>query len=157
MSYSAIQIANFFLARHGPIYKVELQKLLYFAHGWYLGLTDQALINEEPEAWQLGPVFPTLYHARKSIKSNAATIPNETGAEIVVLPQAVEEFLEKIYQRYGQLYGGQMTALTHRVGSPWHQIADKHLSDTEDLPHGLTIPNSLIRDSYKKMVEDEQG
>ena len=40
---------------------MKVQKLVYFAHGWHLGITKKPLINEQVEAWPYGAVIPSLY------------------------------------------------------------------------------------------------
>jgi uncharacterized phage-associated protein len=64
-TYDPKAIANYFIARAAADGKrltpLQLIKLVYIAHGWYLGLTGEPLINEPPEAWQYGPVIPSLY------------------------------------------------------------------------------------------------
>ena len=50
--YSPKQIADYFLSKHsvdGNITPMKLIKLVYIAHGWHLGITDTALIDENPE------------------------------------------------------------------------------------------------------------
>ncbi|WP_184090282.1 type II toxin-antitoxin system antitoxin SocA domain-containing protein [Sphingomonas xinjiangensis] len=42
---------------------MQLLRLVYIAHGWSLGLLNEPLVNEEPEAWQHKPVFPAVYRA----------------------------------------------------------------------------------------------
>ena len=44
---------------------MHVLKLTYLCHGWMLGIYDHALINEPVEAWQYGPVVPSLYHKYK--------------------------------------------------------------------------------------------
>ena len=41
---------------------MHVLKLVYLCHGWCLGFTGEALINEPVEAWTYGPVVPTVYH-----------------------------------------------------------------------------------------------
>src|ERR1700676_3931940 len=68
-THSALAVANWFLARAAADGKsldpMKLQKLIYFAHGWSLALTDIPLIEEHPEAWDYGPVIPSVYHEFK--------------------------------------------------------------------------------------------
>ena len=61
-------IAKYFLAQADEeigdlISNLKLQKLVYYAQGFYLALHDEALFPEDIEAWTHGPVVPVLYHA----------------------------------------------------------------------------------------------
>ena len=80
MSYSAKAIANYFLgladAEKKPISHLKIQKLVYIAHGWYLAIKGEPLVGDEyAEAWQYGPVFPSLYHEFKIHGSGHITEP----------------------------------------------------------------------------------
>lgn len=48
-------------ARDWSLSNLELQKLLYIAEMYQLGMTGQPLINENFEAWDYGPVVPAVY------------------------------------------------------------------------------------------------
>ena len=63
--YSALAIANFFLENHKSISPMKLQKLVYFAHGWNLAISNNPLIKEPIEAWDYGPVISTIYNEFK--------------------------------------------------------------------------------------------
>ena len=56
--FSPKAIANFFLSlakQSGEaITPMKLQKLVYYAHGWFAGHTGTPLINETVEAWHTG-------------------------------------------------------------------------------------------------------
>ncbi|MDD7741204.1 MAG: DUF4065 domain-containing protein, partial [Campylobacteraceae bacterium] len=41
---------------------LKIQKMLYFCQGYYLGLYNKALFDEKIEAWQHGPVIPSVYN-----------------------------------------------------------------------------------------------
>lgn len=62
---SSKSLANFLIdlaqAEGQTLDPMKLQKLVYYAHGWYAGYTGERLINEEVEAWPYGPVIPSLY------------------------------------------------------------------------------------------------
>ncbi len=66
------RIANYFLwffQTHGDLLtNLKLQKLLYFAQGWYLALYDEKLFKEDIQAWIHGPVVPTIYHHYREYK-----------------------------------------------------------------------------------------
>ena len=44
---------------------MHIIKLVYLSHGWMLGLHDTPLLWEPVEAWQYGPVVPSVYHLYK--------------------------------------------------------------------------------------------
>ena len=62
-------VTNYFIwffQKHGDlITNLKLQKLLYFAQGWFLALYDTPLFKEEIQAWIHGPVVATVYHSYK--------------------------------------------------------------------------------------------
>src|SRR5271163_1555007 len=55
-----------------PLTHLRLQKLLYYAQGWYLGIFGRALFTNRIEAWRHGPVVPDVYKELK--KHGGATI-----------------------------------------------------------------------------------
>jgi uncharacterized phage-associated protein len=73
--YSPIAVANRFLqlsfAEKRPIDHMKLQKLVFFAHGYYLAASKLEagdpvpLVDEYFEAWPYGPVSPRLYEEFK--------------------------------------------------------------------------------------------
>lgn len=48
-----------------PLTHMAVHKVAYFAHGWHLAQAGAPLIAEEFEAWEYGPVLPTVYAAFK--------------------------------------------------------------------------------------------
>ncbi|GHU69931.1 hypothetical protein FACS1894184_14690 [Clostridia bacterium] len=63
----AIDAANFFVDvcaksdTHDYMTNLRLQKLLFFAQGWSLVIRGVPLFDDPIEAWQYGPVVPTVY------------------------------------------------------------------------------------------------
>ena len=62
-------IANYMLqfamGRDIPLTNLQLQKIIFFAHGTYLTQFNSPLVINRFEAWEHGPVIPELYHALK--------------------------------------------------------------------------------------------
>jgi uncharacterized phage-associated protein len=75
--YDAIAIANYFieksLATGKRLTPMQLVKLVYIAHGWYLARTGKPLLADAVQAWQFGPVIPTLYHEFKQFRDGQIT------------------------------------------------------------------------------------
>ena len=67
---TALEIANYFIEKSldsgVDLTPMKLNKLVYIAHGWYLGLSDRPLIGEAAQAWKYGPVIPSIYHRFKA-------------------------------------------------------------------------------------------
>lgn len=119
---------------------LELQKLLYIAHMFYLGHHEEPLIRGHFEAWNYGPVQPTLYHRAKifgsspvdNIFHSAGAL--EDGKEAKMLDEAVD-----------QLSGsptGRLVAITHWEKGAWA----KHYVPGE---FGIVIPNEDILQEYQ--------
>ncbi|HLK12366.1 MAG TPA: type II toxin-antitoxin system antitoxin SocA domain-containing protein [Candidatus Binatia bacterium] len=157
MPYSAKAIANWFLKRD-ELSPMKLQKLVYFAHGWKLGLRGTPLINEEIEAWDYGPVVPDLYHEFKQFGSAPITAfatrwKLDDGkprlVQPLVPPDAVDTqaLLRRIWKVYGHKTGGQLSAITHLPDSPWSQIR------RECNTRGAVIPNERIAAYFKRLAQ----
>jgi uncharacterized phage-associated protein len=124
MAYPPAAVANAFLdlARnsHEPLDPMKIQKLVYFAHGWHLGRDSGPLISEPIEAWDYGPVVPTLYRDLKPYGAGAITEhlkdfePKPEGGFRWVAPtvsDAIElSFLGRIWDVYGKLSATQLSS-----------------------------------------------
>ncbi len=163
MPYSSAALANRFLAIAEPtgelVQPMKLQKLVYFAHGWHLGLTQRPLCSEFVQAWTWGPVFPELYHQVKKWGREAVTGRVQA---LEVLPSGVQftqpdipaedtyphGLCDRIWSVYGEMSGLKLSVLTHEPGSPWHQIraASKGARDQ-------VIPNDLIARHFAEKID----
>ncbi|MFZ6731976.1 Panacea domain-containing protein [Undibacterium sp. Ji42W] len=150
-------IANCFLelaaAEGQSIDPMKLQKLVYYAHGWYAGYRNAPLINENVEAWQYGPVIPTLYHEFKPfgagpIGNKAIEYQNGTFREVPApADPTIRQFLHNIWKSYGQYTGIRLSEMTHADGGPW----DLTWEQTHGM-HGSDIPFELIRQHFAEAV-----
>lgn len=160
MSYSPKSIANFFIelaaSKGESISPMKLQKLVYYAHGWYAGHTQKPLINETIEAWQYGPVIASLYHEFKQFGSNAikskATDFDSANFSIVEVQAPTEEpirkFLTNVWNSYGHFTGIKLSEMTHAAGSPW-EITWKNSEGIK----GADIPLDMIAAHFKAAIE----
>ena len=134
---------------------MKLQKLVYYAHGWYVGFTGNPLIDEPVEAWQYGPVISTLYHEFKKFGSSPiqskATDLDPTCLEFVeVSPpeeEPVKKFLSTVWNSYGKYTGIKLSEMTHASGSPWEKAwrAGGGVKGTD-------IPFEQIREHFQAAV-----
>ena len=160
--FNAKSIANYFLelaaARGESISPMKLQKLVYYAHGWYAGYTERPLINEAVEAWQYGPVIPSLYHEFKHFGSGSITAKameyDALGVREAKVPADpdVRTFLQNVYNSYGQYSGTHLSEMTHASGTPWDQTWSECRGT-----RGADIPFSRISSHFKAAVQKSQG
>ena len=103
-----------FYHQHGDlITNLKLQKLVYYAQAWYLGLYNKPLFDEDFHAWVSGPVQPELYDRFKKYQWNPISEHKET-----VLPEHIEEHLQEIIQVYGKYEAYYLERMTH-AEEPW--------------------------------------
>ena len=155
-------MANSFIAlasrRGRRIEHMKLQKLVYCANGWgFVRNANGPLVSESPQAWQYGPVFESLYHVLKKFGIEGMTslqyvhpltsppiVPNDDSAVI--------ELLEWVWKRYKHLSAWELSELTHREGTPWHEIAVKY-GGAKAIPPGQVIPIERIRSEFERLDE----
>ena len=149
MSYSPTTVANYFIEKHskdGELTPMKLLKLTYIAYGWYLAVTEKAkkLLNEQPVAWDYGPVFPSLYSNLKRIGDLKVKdkLPNQSLGEKIT-PED-EKFLEKIWSIYGKFDGVYLSALTYKEGTPWKEVYRKDCNSI--------LSDDSIYQHYKEML-----
>ena len=148
-------VANFFLQRafkqQKSISPMKLIKLVYIAHGWCLAALDHydILNGEKVEAWDYGPVIPSLYHEFKRFGSQNIDIYSsdllaEEESTFYTKPRFIEEIksiewrleeenkksnikdkiifiLETIWDGYKDYSAWGLSQKTHENGAPWDQ------------------------------------
>jgi uncharacterized phage-associated protein len=119
---SARDVAQYFLSlahtKGGsePITNLKLQKLLYYAQGFYIALYDRPLFSDDLEAWTYGPVVPDVYHQYKCCGSGVIPAPEQF--DNMAYDQGTQNFLNAIYVKYGYLSAATLLEMTHQE-SPW--------------------------------------
>lgn len=121
--YSAFDIAKYFITLASPeqedfITNLKLQKLLYYAQGFYLAMFDKPLFTEKIEAWQYGPVVPEIYHHYKQYTSQFIPQPEDFNPE--QYDKATQDLLNEVYEVYGQYTAPALRHLTDQE-LPWNK------------------------------------
>lgn len=96
---------------------LEMHKMLYVAHMLHLGRTGMLLVDEDFEAWDYGPVLPSLYKAVKNHKHMPIPAFNHVHAFEPGSPERVS--IEEAYALTRHLRPGELIRLTHRDGGAW--------------------------------------
>lgn len=115
---SVFDIASDFVERAGgEIQSVKLQKLCFYAFGWYAHLTGEKLFNEQFYAMEYGPVVGELLsaHAKKKVVTSdmiADQIDARTTVHEPIEPY-VKTVLDAVWDTYGHVDGFKLAQYSH--------------------------------------------
>lgn len=150
--YSPVQVANAFVVQsmqhNQALTHMQVQKLTYIAHGYYLALTGRPLLNELVSAWKYGPVIPGMYDAFKNYGNRPITSTAMSPYGVSGLDQQAESVIGAVYKFYGNKDGIELSRLTHMPGTPWSQAYDGYNS--------TIISNEVIKDYYDNLLKNQQ-
>lgn len=142
MSVHVLQAAKFAAVRSDwTLSNLELQKIIYIAHMFHLGIYETPLVDGDFEAWDLGPVHPILYHHIKRFGAGPVTRIRsrngdiEDGSERTLLEQAVDSLRKKT--------GSQLVAITHWNDGAWARNYRPGVRNRK-------IPQEDIIDEYRR-------
>lgn len=165
MRESALSVANFFIQKsldeEKPIQPLKLMKLVYIAHGYMLAFLDRSPIEfpyDCVEAWQYGPVIPSVYYSFKQYGNQPI---NELTSVFVHEDAKNDQFIVKtktpelttkdykdvcgaVWKAYSKYSASGLVAVLHAPGTPWEQIYVKDMN--------RIIPDSITMAHYKMII-----
>jgi uncharacterized phage-associated protein len=134
-----------------PVDNLKLQKRLYYSQAVHLVLHDrEPLFLEAIEAWDYGPVVPSVYRAYKQYGIERIPMPDESVATNLSLSEM--ESVDSCLAGFGPMSGVSLINLTHRE-APWKETYKPGRPSQ-------VIPLDLMFAFYKENMEfvpDEQG
>ena len=148
------EIANEFIrlaAKHGrKLDQLQLQALIYIAHGWCLAIHGQPLTGDRPEASKFGPVYRRLADAlakygRQPISQQitmSEPLPNvdrSNGLDSNASDLDISErdLIREIFEHYGAFESPQLSALTRKGNAPWKAVFADGAGLARDISHNL--------------------
>ena len=156
--YDPRAVANLMLdeadRRELMITNLALQKLLYFAHGIHLRRTNEPLVSGYFEAWQYGPVHPSVYRAFKRSGSEPIAIravgqdPLTGKTRELRKPTDLDviDLVSDVMRSYGDVSPGRLVALSHAEKAPWAVVVARA---REDVVFGMRIPDNVIIEHFR--------
>ena len=99
----------------------KAQKLMYCCYGVVLAKFGTRLVDEQPEAWQYGPVFPSALHSAQFFGLDEF-IDGKTD-DMDALPGDVHNLIDDALRHFGQYTALQLSNWTHLSGSPWSKAS----------------------------------
>ncbi|HEY4010012.1 MAG TPA: type II toxin-antitoxin system antitoxin SocA domain-containing protein, partial [Acidobacteriaceae bacterium] len=146
-----------------PLTQINIQKLVYFAHGWHLAFKHTSLIQEPIEAWKYGPVVRRLYDAFKYFGSSPIT---EKATEWYMSPEGrltskvpnlegiseeddlyARSLVDSIWKKYGTLEPFKLVEITHLPESPWTKAIQERKN---------VISNGEIEQYFSGLIQQGQ-
>lgn len=151
MAYDAREIANYFiterLEKGQPLTHMQVQKLIYAAHGWELALFNHPLISDDVEAWRFGPVIRRVF--RSLSKYGNRPIDNPMMETCDTIQFSDKALLNEILDKYAKHSGNVLSNWTHQKGTPWRVTWEKHGQDA-------IIPNELIKHYFRSLKQKNE-
>ncbi|MFW2515839.1 Panacea domain-containing protein [Aliarcobacter butzleri] len=125
---------------------MKLQKLCYYAQGFFMALENKTLFENDFQAWQHGPVIKDLYmeykdYGWKQIDKTINLSDYEENKEEDI-------FLMEIVNSFGSYDGSTLSLMTHNE-TPWIK-ARGNLQENEASTEIIT--KDSIRDYFKSIV-----
>ncbi|BAZ09878.1 putative prophage protein [Calothrix sp. NIES-4071] len=125
---NCFDVAKYLLAQASEdagdlISNLMLQKLVYYAQGFYLALYDTPLFPEPIEAWINGPVVPMLFEYYKKFGAGAIDYPNDV--DFSIYDDETMSFLDEVYSEFGQFSAWKLRNMTQEE-YPWKLAAQTH-------------------------------
>ena len=156
--YSAMKVARYIIAHEKgcrrSVTNLRLQKLLYFVQAQFLVERNEPCFDAEIEAWDFGPVVPSVYREFKVFGANE--IPRidfyydmnyNSDTFLDKIEVTTENFdnqeriiIEKVIDAFGRLSANELVRLTH-AQDPWKNAYKKNKNET--------IENESIKEYFK--------
>jgi uncharacterized phage-associated protein len=126
----AINVAELFLSwahRDGDlITNLKMQKLLYYAQAWHLvNFNKKPLFNDGIEAWDFGPVIPSVYHEYKTFGYRPIPHAITKNEEAPFTPDQME-YLELLYDKFIRFSAHELVNMSHNE-DPWKKAFNSDL------------------------------
>jgi uncharacterized phage-associated protein len=145
MSVPALSAARTLCELRGwKLSNLAIQKILYLAHMYHLGTHGRPLIDENFEAWDYGPVIPSVYRHARGFGSGP--VGNVFHWVPEVSPNTAEyNTLSEVAELTRNYSSGQLVNITHWEDGAW---ASRYLPGFK----GVTIPDEAIKQEYHDRV-----
>lgn len=150
-NHDALAIANEFLKLNGTFTpsQMQLQKLVYLANGWNLAINNEALVSDRVEAWDGGPVFRAIWNHLRDYGRNSTDRlygdPRTKSAYLARLNDSEKSIIQKVWNRYSQYTGLELSNMTHQPGTPWSNAY-------YGTGRNAVIPSSDIKQHFKELA-----
>lgn len=153
--YNSVVFARYIAAeansRRITINMTKIQKLLYISYGVYLAVRGERLLNEHPQAWPYGPVFPTTRNKLLKQDLYSISLKDEDLYELRDNKDA-KSLINIVFSAFGNMSAMELSEWSHSSGSPWDETTQKN-----GFKWGRVIEDGLISDYFKKIIKHKNA
>ena len=150
----AKMVAKYFLNRANHegdlITNLKMQKLLYYAQAWYLvNFKDKELFEDVIEAWDFGPVIPSVYHQFKEFRHTPIDY-DVSDSSIKNIKDEDKEYLEEFYNKFINYSACDLVNMSHNE-DPWKEAFNS--------PSNVIVANKMreyYTNLYKKNRKEQK-
>jgi uncharacterized phage-associated protein len=111
-----VDVAKYILESQGEMSSMKLQKLTYYCQAWSLVWEEEALFDNEFQAWANGPVSPLLYERHRGQFKVGPSIVKD--GDVSCLTGEQKETIDVVLEHYGAHSAQSLSDLTHKE-APW--------------------------------------
>ncbi|SFK02727.1 Panacea domain-containing protein [Methylophaga sulfidovorans] len=137
--------------RNLSVSNLKLQKLAYYCQGYYLATTGEPMFSDRIEAWDHGPVVPSLYHTYKIYGSTYIPSSNHQHVELATLPKMVIDIIDFVLDKWGNKGAWFLRNQTHQE-APWRE----HYNEETEQVDGDEITHDQMRSFFIKQISEIQ-
>jgi uncharacterized phage-associated protein len=153
--YESIILAKYIAARlnegREDVNITKLQKLTYIAYGTCLAVTGSRLVDEHPQAWPYGPVFPTTRNKLLKIDLNSIGL-NDPDLQEIAGDATVKSLVTLVCKSFGKWPAFSLSEWSHKEGSPWEKTVSSH-----GFKWGKEINDEYIKSYFRKIIVIPDG
>ena len=112
MAFSAKSVTDWILWLAGQRGKrlspMQLQKILYYAQGYSLGMSGEKALDDPIMAWEHGPVVPDVYHRFRNYGGAKISPPAD-----IVIPDEMFGLIDVVVSQKSSLSAAELRTVTH--------------------------------------------
>ncbi|MCL2064970.1 MAG: DUF4065 domain-containing protein [Candidatus Cloacimonetes bacterium] len=147
---TCFDVANYFLVCQDEdagefMSHLKLQKLVYFAQGFYLAIFNKPLFDELIHAWDHGPVCTKIYNKFDKYKKKPLPLPDIDVFSVFTPEQ--HQVLDIVLNRYRKFSAWELRNITHSEG-PWKKTYSK--------ARNSEISQSDMQDFFTTLLTDDE-
>lgn len=132
--YEALDVARYVInyenSQNRSVSNLRLQKLLYFIQAQFLVTNHRACFSDAMEAWDFGPVVPSVYHEYKAYGSSS--LPQSLSQGTVNITGEDRSLINRMLDKCSHYSTTMLVSMTHRQ-QPWKDAYERQYDNTISL------------------------